>query len=81
VSKQQITPQEVIDLFHKNQSYYQHGGITLSGGEPLIHQAFCLTLAQLCKKQKISLTFDTSGATFNTTNLSFYKKLITYHPL
>jgi pyruvate formate lyase activating enzyme len=71
----------VIDKFKRNQKFYQHGGITLSGGEPLIHQQFCLALAKLCKTDKISLALDTSGATFNQINLKFYKALIKYHPL
>jgi pyruvate formate lyase activating enzyme len=77
-----ITPEEVIQLYLKNHKFYQNdGGITMSGGEPLIHQDFCLTLAKLCKKQKINLALDTSGATFSKSNLSFYKKLIKHKPL
>jgi pyruvate formate lyase activating enzyme len=65
----------------KNHSFYRNGGITLSGGEPLIHEKFCLELAKLCSEQKISLAFDTSGATFNKSHLTLYRKLIKYRPL
>jgi pyruvate formate lyase activating enzyme len=76
-----ISPQEVIDKFKKNRKFYRNGGITLSGGEPLIHEAFCLSLAKLCNENKINLALDTSGATFNNKNLKFYKKIIRYKPL
>lgn len=80
-SSLKITPQAVIDIFKKNQGYYRNGGITLSGGEPLIHQTFCLELAKLCKLNHISLALDTSAVTFNKTNLMFFKSLIKFHPL
>jgi NADP-reducing hydrogenase subunit HndD len=60
---------------------YKNGGITLSGGEPLIHQQFCFTLAKLCFQKKINLAFDTSGCTFNKKNLSWFQKIIKYKPL
>lgn len=74
-----ITPEDLVQRYLNNRKFYQKtGGITLSGGEPLLHQDFCLALAKLCKKQKIHLALDTSGATFSRTNLAFYKKLIQY---
>jgi pyruvate formate lyase activating enzyme len=76
-----ISPQEVIDKFKKNQKFYRNGGITLSGGEPLIHKNFCLSLAKLCYENKINLALDTSGTTFNIKNLKFYKEIIKYKPL
>ncbi|MDR0985462.1 MAG: pyruvate formate lyase-activating protein [Mycoplasmataceae bacterium] len=73
-----ISVEEVINLYQKNKSFYKNGGITLSGGEPLIHQEFCLELAKQCYLNKISLALDTSGVTFNE---RFFKKLIKYKPL
>jgi pyruvate formate lyase activating enzyme len=65
----------------KNHGFYRNGGITLSGGEPLIHEKFCLELAKLCNEQNISLALDTSGATFSKSHVIFYRKLIKYRPL
>jgi pyruvate formate lyase activating enzyme len=63
-------------VFYKN-----NGGITLSGGEPLLHLDFCLELAKKCKTNKINLAFDTSGSTFNSKNLNKFKQLIKFNPL
>ncbi len=37
------------------------GGLTLSGGEPLIQAAFCVRVAKLCRAQGIGVCLDTSG--------------------
>lgn len=78
VSTKTITVQEVIEMYERNKEFYKNGGITISGGEPLLHQDFCLALAKECNKRKISLAIDTSGATYNKTNLPFFKKLMKY---
>jgi pyruvate formate lyase activating enzyme len=76
-----ITPNEIIAKFKRNRNYYRNGGITSSGGEPLIHQEFCLELSKLCHDEKINLAFDTSGANFNKNNISYFQNLIKYKPL
>lgn len=81
-SNEFITPDEVIKKYLNNQSFYKRsGGITLSGGEPLIHQDFCLEVCKLAYQKNISVALDTSGATFNKQNLNFYKEIIRYKPL
>lgn len=81
-SKTFITPSELIERYRHNESYYKNnGGITLSGGEPLIHMDFCLEVCKLGYENNINIALDTSGATFNLTNLNFYKKIIKYKPL
>ncbi|MDR1850571.1 MAG: radical SAM protein [Mycoplasmataceae bacterium] len=75
-----ISVKEILELYEKNKKYYKNGGITISGGEPLLHKEFCLAIAKECKSKKIDLAFDTSAATFIKSNLSFYKSLIKYKP-
>ncbi len=41
------------------------GGITISGGEPLLQLDFLLELLKECKKAKIHTTIDTSGGCFS----------------
>ena len=44
-------------LFHDQSG----GGITLSGGEPLMQPAFCTALLEACKQRRIHTTVDTCG--------------------
>ncbi|GHU30872.1 hypothetical protein FACS1894166_01280 [Bacilli bacterium] len=76
-----ITTDAILDIYKKNQSFYKNGGITLSGGEPLLHLDFCIELAKKCKAHKISLAVDTSGCTFTKDKLVKFKQLTQYQPL
>jgi pyruvate formate lyase activating enzyme len=76
-----ITVDDILERYNRQKSFYQNGGITLSGGEPLIHQKFCLELAKKCYEKKISLALDTSGANFTRINRVFFMKIIKYKPL
>ncbi len=60
-----ITADEIIEKFLKNRSFYSHGGITVTGGEPLLQTDFLLELFGKAKEQKIHTCIDTSGCTFN----------------
>lgn len=41
------------------------GGVTLSGGEPLMQADFLLEFCQRCKNEGINIALDTSGCLFN----------------
>ena len=57
------TVKEVIEkiMRYKNYMVASNGGVTLSGGEPLLQQDFVIALFQELKKQNISTCIDTSG--------------------
>lgn len=57
------TVKEVIEkiMRYKNYMVASNGGVTLSGGEPLLQQDFVISLFQELKKQNISTCIDTSG--------------------
>lgn len=71
-----ISTDEIINLFNKNKEYYKDGGITLSGGEPLLHLDFIIELSQKCKLNGIHLALDTSGANFNSETIKKYDVII-----
>lgn len=54
---------EVLDSVGRDASYYRRtgGGMTLSGGEPLVQWQFSLELLQEAKKRGFHTTLDTSG--------------------
>jgi pyruvate formate lyase activating enzyme len=58
-----MTVAEVMDTVRRDASYYRRtgGGMTLSGGEPLVQWQFALKLLQEAKKRGFHTTLDTSG--------------------
>lgn len=59
-----VSPEEIIDQFEKNRPFYRKGGITVTGGEPLMQVDFLLDLFRLAKERGIHTCIDTSGGTF-----------------
>ena len=71
----EMTAQEIIDNFNKNRSFYKNGGLTVTGGEPLLQLDFLLELFTLAKQEKIHTCIDTSGITFQKDNQTYLEKL------
>lgn len=63
IAGQQRTVAEVMDIIEKDRSFYEesHGGVTLSGGEPLAQAVFAKALLKACKKRGIHTALDTCG--------------------
>lgn len=59
-----IRADEIVARFVRNRGFYKNGGITASGGEPLLQLAFLTELFQKAKKEKISTCLDTTGIVF-----------------
>ncbi len=58
----EYTPKQVAERVVKYKQYFgEKGGITVSGGEPLIQPDFVKEVFSLCKKNKINTCLDTSG--------------------
>lgn len=72
---QPITPEEVLVEFNKNRSFYSKGGITVTGGEPLLQADFIAELFKKAKEQNIHTCIDTSGVTYNPDNQAYMQKL------
>lgn len=54
----------VLDLYDqiiKYKPYLKNGGVTFSGGEPLLHGDFIIELSKLLKKENIHIALDTAG--------------------
>ena len=63
----EYTPEQVFEKVMRFREYFGHnGGITLSGGEPLLQSEFAYELFSLCKKENINTCLDTSGSIINT---------------
>ncbi len=70
-----VTAEEIIGEFKKNRSFYSNGGITVSGGEPLLQIDFLLDLFKRAKDEGIHTCIDTSGITFSGADNAYRKKL------
>lgn len=59
----QYTVKQVVEkiMRYKNYIVASNGGVTLSGGEPLLQQDFVISLFQELKRHNISTCLDTSG--------------------
>lgn len=56
----------IIEQYEKNSPFYRNGGgITVTGGEPLLQIDFITELFTLAKDRNIHTCIDTSGITFN----------------
>lgn len=62
----EITPEEVLKKYKKYSNYYgDNGGVTFSGGEPLLQSEFVLETIKLLKENNIHTAIDTAGVAEN----------------
>lgn len=62
----QYTAEQIVQKASRYKEYFGNdGGITISGGEPLLQSDFCREVFKLCKSQGINTCLDTSGSILN----------------
>lgn len=71
-----MTVDELLAGYQKNSSFYKKGGITASGGEPLMQLDFLTTLFQKAKGMGIHTCLDTSAATYTEERRAEYETLL-----
>lgn len=72
-----INPEELVRRLVRFKPYYgQTGGVTFSGGEPLLQKDFLLEVLPLCRQAGIHICLDTAGC--GTGN---YKELLAFTDL
>ncbi len=64
----EYTPQELVDFCYRYHTYWgknmSNGGVTFSGGEPLLQLDFLIEFAKLAKQKNINIAIDTCGQPF-----------------
>lgn len=70
----EISPSELVAKISRYKTYFgEEGGVTFSGGEPLLQPEFLLECLKLCKKEGIHTAIDTAGVGFGE-----YEEILRY---
>jgi pyruvate formate lyase activating enzyme len=71
-----MEPSEIIEQYEKNRPFYANGGgLTVTGGEPLMQVDFLIELFTLAKEKGIHTCIDSSGIAFHPDNDALIAKL------
>lgn len=70
-----MTVDEILRQYEASRHFYANGGITVTGGEPLIQIEFVTELFQAASHRGIHTCLDTSGITFNPDSPSAMDKM------
>lgn len=75
----EYTPKELIKKILNYKPYFKHnGGVTFSGGEPLMQKEFLLECLKLCKKENIHTCLDTAGSIPDCGEILKYTDLVMF---
>ena len=73
-----MTIDEIMQKYDGVKEFVQSGGITVTGGEPLLQIDFVTELFKVAKSRGIHTALDTSGITFNPENTENINNLLKY---
>lgn len=71
----EMTVEEILREYKRNEVFYKNGGITATGGEPLMQLPFLTELFREAKKQGIHTCLDTSGIMYRKERQKEFEKL------
>ena len=71
----EMTVEEILRQYEASRHFYAGGGITVTGGEPLMQIDFVTELFQAASHRGIHTCLDTSGITFNPDSSSAMEKM------
>ena len=70
----EMTVEEILYEYEKGKEFYKTGGITATGGEPMMQLDFLIELFEACKAKGIHTCLDTSGIAFKPDNANLVEK-------
>ena len=70
----EMTVQELLEEYDKKAPFYKTGGITATGGEPMVQIDFLTELFTAAHNRGINTCLDTSGVTFRPDDPEYLKK-------
>lgn len=71
----EMSADRIIADYKKNASFYSKGGLTVTGGEPLMQTDFLTELFKKAKAEGIHTCIDTSAITYSESNRTYIEKL------
>lgn len=71
-----ISADEVLEKYESCRAFLKNGGLTVTGGEPLMQIEFVTELFEKAKERGIHTCIDTSGITFSENNISHFDRLL-----
>lgn len=80
----EMSVEEILSDYDKCKEFLKNGGLTVTGGEPLMQIEFVTELFENAHKRRIHTCLDTSGITFRRDNekiLAQFNKLLEYTDL
>ena len=74
----EYTPEELVNKISRYKTYFKNsgGGVTFSGGEPLLQPEFLIEVLKLCKSRGIHTAVDTAGV-----GIGKYEEILKYTDL
>ena len=79
LKKNPITPAALVEKIEKYKEYFKDkGGVTFSGGEPLLQKEFLLECLKLCKEKNINTCIDTAGSIDGVDEILKYTDLVIF---
>lgn len=76
---EEYTPEKLIKKILNYKPYFKNnGGVTFSGGEPLMQKEFLIECLKLCKKENIHTCIDTAGSILDCEEVLKYTDLVIF---
>ncbi len=70
-----MSVQQALKSFYANQPFYRNGGVTVTGGEPMLQMEFLIELFRDLKSKNVHTCIDTSGIVFRERSREFLDQL------
>jgi pyruvate formate lyase activating enzyme len=71
----EMTVDEILKQYESSRNFYRGGGLTATGGEPLMQLEFVTELFEAARKKDIHTCLDTSGVTFRRDDKELLAKM------